>query len=227
MKVNTHIKSYLVCLGIIVSSHAIGQDDDQMPASNHNGTDTYYKYSIQGGVGIPYPVTDNALVKSLVGIYMFHVAQQFSITKRLFAGVEFQDAEFAIGTNALYNSINPDLFMYHGGIDVGYHSSMARDFMSSVRLTIGEAIVNYTSAPIHVSAAEPTFMNLNLFEGYTVNEDLRIGIEASFTYVGYTFDPYAIGIGHAGFTFIPSDIKNPTIYLSWGLGLYWVFGKGK
>jgi hypothetical protein len=230
MKVNTHIKSFLLCLGIIASLHAMGQDNDQMPSTNtttHTNSDTYYKYSLQGGVEVPYPMGDNAFFKSLVGIYMFHVAQQFSINKHLYGGVEFQDAEFSISINPVNYTITPNMFTYLGGLDFGYHTTMAKDFMTSITLFAGEAVINYTSAPIHIKASEPTFETISLMEGYTVDEDLRIGFEVTFTSINYTFDPYAIGINNAGISFEPSDIKSPMTYFSWGLGIYWGFGKGK
>ena len=230
MKVNTHIKTYLLCLGIFASFSVFAQDNDQMPATTtitHTAVDTYYKYSLQAGVDVPYPMADNALVKSLVGIYMFHVAQQFSINKHLYAGVEFQDAEFSISINPVNYTVTPNMFMYQGGAVFGYHTTMAKDFMTSITLFAGEAIINYTSAPIHIKASEPTFETLSLSEGYVVDDDLRIGFEVSFTSINYTFDPYAIGINNAGISFEPSDVKSPTMYFSWGLGIYWGFGKGK
>jgi len=200
-------------------------------AAGGNGTtnDVFYKYNVQGGAEITYPITNTAMVKTFVGIYSVNASFDFSILKRLYVGPEVFDNEFAIAANPRYFSLNPRMFDYMGGLRIGYHSSndKSNDFMFNASFTGGMSHIVFTNYLIPAAPQDKPFGTMFIMESYRFTDQCWIGLDISYTYLNYAFDPNYIGIENSGFTYYPSDSKGNVSFIGWGFQVLYSFSKGK
>ncbi len=215
---------FLIMIAIPMFSFAQKDEGQQMIPTSSGGSDKFFKYSVQAGTDITYALTDPAFVRDFTnGIYAFNAAIDASITKRVYIGAEGYDNEFG---NAFprYSYVSPRMFLYMGGVRLGYHSSTKNDFLFNATFTGGEGIVQFTGAPVDPPRAKSIFGSLRIMEAYRLDEQVWIGLHISYTYLPYTYNPYDIGIGQS-FPYIPSDYHGPLTYIGWGLQIFYTFGK--
>ncbi|HSY77502.1 MAG TPA: hypothetical protein VK890_11630 [Bacteroidia bacterium] len=191
--------------------------------------DDFYKYSIQAGTEITYATSNHALVLDFPnGVYAANVAVNASITKRLYVGAEFYDDQFAVSVTR-YSAINPRLFLYMGGLRVGYRSATGNDFLFNASVTAGPAYINFTDVTLVTPpkggfSQKSQFGQLMITENYRCVEQLWIGLDISFTYMPYQYNPGYIGMNTL-YPFVPSDYQGPTTFIGWGFQLFYVFSK--
>lgn len=227
------ITVYLFFAGIFFPDVSFAQVNgtDQMPVNKPN--EQQYKCYTQAAVELMYPISDKAFVKSLKGIYGLHAAFLASINKRLMAGLEFRNEEFAVAVNPAYLSVKTCMFLYRGGIKLTYHTTTANDFMFNASLSGGETYIIFNNIP---QLAPPTpkggfvqhspYYGLCITEGYKIDNQYWIGLTATFTYLPYTYNPDYVGLNNYE-EFNPSDKVGPTTYLGWGFEASYAFGKKK
>ncbi len=224
---------FLCCFSCPLISIAQSNDITENAGGKGSNNETFYKYNIQGGGEITYPMTNVDMVKTFGGIYSANVAFDAYVIKRLYIGVGLWDNEFAIAAQPLYNSINPRMFDYMGGLRIGYHSSndKSNDLMFSATLTGGESHITFTNAiapaPKGGFVQNKPFGSVYIMESYRLNEDCWIGLDVSFTYLDYSFDPDYIGIQNQGLTYYPQDARGNTTFIGWGFQIVYDFSKGK
>jgi hypothetical protein len=225
----------ILCSAFLCPLLSSAQNNEITENAGGNGSqnETFYKYDIQAGGEITYPITNTDMVKTFGGIYSVNAAFDFSILKRLYVGVGVWDNEFAIAAQPLYNSINPRMFDYIGGLRIGYHSSndKSNDLLFNATFTGGESHITFTNAvapaPKDGFAQNKPYGSIYLMECYRLNEQCWIGLDVSFAYLDYSFDPDYIGIQNSGLTYYPQDARGNTTYIGWGFQIFYTFSKGK
>ncbi|MGP8216138.1 MAG: hypothetical protein ACLQQ4_11275 [Bacteroidia bacterium] len=221
-------KMVKICLlalsGILFPLLSIAQFNDNGQTTSSPATnDKFYKYSVQAGAEITYAISDPAMVKVFPnGVYASNVAFDASVTRRVYVGAEIHDDEFS-QVNPLYGTSNPNMFLYTGGLRLGYHSSISNDFLFNASLTGGESLIKFTASPIDAPSVKSPVWFLNIMEGYKLADQFWIGLNVSLTYLTYTFNPYYIGDNT--FPWLPSDYHGITTYFGWGFQLYYTFSK--
>jgi len=190
--------------------------------------DEFFKYSIQAGTEITYAVSNNAMVLDFPNnVYAANVAFDASIIKRLYVGAEFFDDQFAV-SKTRYTAINPRMFLYMGGLRVGYRSATGNDFLFNASVTAGPAYIHYTdviiAAPKGGFSQTSQFGQLMVTENYRCADQFWIGLDVSFTYLTYQYNPDYIGMNTL-YPFAKSDYQGPTTFIGWGFQLFYVFSK--
>jgi len=66
-----------------------------------------------------------------------------------------------------------------------------------------------------------------MLASYRVNNELRIGLELSYIFMSYKFDPAYTGINQYIVYDPAKDANAITTYFEWGFGVYWAFAEGK
>ena len=225
-----------ICLGFFYPLLSAAQTNEitETPGGNSSQNETFYKYALQAGTDITYTASNNAMVKTFSCIYTSNLSLDLSILKRLYIGAEVHDDELALAPYTRYGSLNPRMFIYMGGVRLGYHSSNDRsnNFLFNSSLTGGESHIIFTNTPLTTLPKGGLVQNvtswfLNIGEYYRVADEWWIGINLSCMYLNYQFDPDYIGVQNSGLTYYPSDSKGPTIYAGWGFQVYYTFSKGK
>jgi len=234
-------KLALILTGLCISVICYSQDDkdktedkgdlqvpDQLTPVPPPAQEIFYQGCLQGGGGIIYPITNKALRMSLQGVYYLHFSTSYVIRQHLFAGLELENNQLGITGNV--SAFNTSMFTYSVGAKIGYYSYMQRDFLISYSVSGGMSYIKFSSTPnsppkggFHYYSP---FVTPNIFVGYRVNNELRIGLEFSYLFNFYTYDPYAIGIAQ----YIdpsPSDVRGISTSFSWGFGVYEAFAEKK
>jgi len=229
----------VLVIGTLVSLHCFSQEDTnktEAPYPDHTlisppppPEEIFYKWSLQGGGGIIYPVTNKALGVSLSGQYYLHFSGNYILIPHLFTGLEFEGTEFGSTSSiAAYNTL---MFVYNAGIKVGYYTFMQKDLLFVYSLSFGPSMIKYVGAPTPTPSAYQTsiFMTPNVLASFRVNDELRIGIELSYMFNSYRFDPAYTGIAQfVNGQYDPvKDITGITTYFEWGFGVYWAFAEAK
>ena len=227
---------FLCCLAF--STSVFAQDDKDNKEENEApeqlapipppANEIFYQGSLYGGGGIIYPVTNHALGMSLQGVYYLHVSPQYVVAPHLFVGLELENNQLGItGTISAYNV---NMFTYAAGAKIGYYSYMQRDFFLSAFVSGGMSYIKFSNVPIAAPKGgfykEAPFFTPGFFVGYRVNDELRIGLELSYIFNLYQFDPNFIGLENYR-QYSASDIKGITTCFAWGFGVYCAFFEKK
>lgn len=190
----------------------------------------FYKGSIEGGAGTIVPITNRALRLSLGGVYSLHISGNFVIVPHIFAGLELEDDELGSSSDLGYNT---SMFIYNAGVKIGYYTYMQQDFLFCYSLSFGPSLLAYTNAAIPAPKggfrAQTFFITPNVFIGYRINDELRVGADFSILCMGYQFNPSTIGIQDLlPASYNPAKDNNAiTTCFEGGFGLYWAFDEGK
>jgi hypothetical protein len=220
----------LILLGIVFPVFSFAQyNDNGQKDVTPSANDKFFKYALQAGTEITYGLTDPAFQRDYSnGVYAANASFDASITKRIYVGVEIHDDDFC-QAQPLYLAFNPSMFLYMGGVRVGYHSSNTGEFFFNATFTGGKAYIIYTNVPPIPDSPgrlQSNFGKLSIMEGYRVNDQFWIGLDVSFTYLPYIYSPYVNGYAQYGsYAYVPSEYSGATTYLGWGLQLYYIFGK--
>ncbi len=223
-------------VGVLISFHCFSQQDTGMRYPDHTLTpaapateEIFYKGSVQIGGGVVYALTNKALRQSLGGDYAGHVSGNFVVAQHIFVGGEAEWAQF--GNTEIGASVNTIMIVYNAGIKVGYYTYMQNDFLFCYSLSAGPSLIHYnnayTPAPKGGFNEKSFFLTPNVLAGYRVNNELRIGLEVTYEFLGYKFDPALTGLDQKIFGYNTSWANAPTMYIEWGFGLYWAFDEGK
>jgi hypothetical protein len=224
---------YLILCSVFLYPVISSAQQNMNEVAGGNGTtpvnDIFYKYDVQVGGEITYPLTDPAMVKTFVGIYSVNASFDFSILKRLYVGAEVFNDQFAIAANPLYFTLNPRMFNYMGGLRIGYHSSndKSNDFLFNASFTGGMSHIVFTNSLIPAAPVDRPFGALYIMESYRFTEQCWIGLDISYTYLNYTFNPDYLGIQNSGLTFYPSDSRGNVGFIGWGFQVFYALSKGK
>lgn len=209
---------------------SFAQDEGQFSTPVTLGSnDKFYKYSIQGGAGITYALTNPAFLRDYAnGVYAINLAVDAAITPRLYIGVEGHNDQFGQAL-PLYGIVNPLMNMYMGGGRIGYHSSTANTLLFNATISAGVVQIIYSGAPVPNPPKggikqQTEYGTINLMELYKVDDQFWAGIYVGGTYMPYIYNPYTIGIGQF-YPYVKSDYSGPTAYISWGIQAFYVFGK--
>ena len=225
-----------VLIGILISFHCFSQQDTGMRYPDHSLTpappateETFYKGSLQAGGGVVYALSNKALRSSLGGDYEGHFSGNFVIAQHLYAGVETEWTQF--GNTEYGANINTIMILYNAGVKVGYYTYMQNDFLFCYSLSAGPSLIQYSNAytPAPKGGFRETsfFLTPNFLASYRVNNELRIGLEITYTFLSYQFNPVLTGLDQKINGYDPSWASGPTMYIEWGFGLYWAFDEGK
>lgn len=229
----TYISLCLLLLPFLGLSQDNGNGGTGNESSGAPANEVFYKYGLQGGVQVDFPVGDPGMVKTFNGIYAVNLSYDVSILKRLFIGIDTHFDQLAVSANPLYLSVNPKMFNNIGGLRVGYHSAYSKDndFLFQATFTAGYDYIFYSSVP-SFAPPQPHGYNgkgstgiLAITEYYRVNEQFWVGLDLSYTYISYQFNPDYLGLQNAGITFVPSDSQGPTMYMAFGFQALFSFGK--
>jgi len=230
----------LFLIGTLISVNCFSQNDSagsivmhdhQLIAPPAPPEEIFYKGSVQAGAGIIVPITNKALRVSLSGVYDTHLSGHYVLAPHIFAGLELEDAQLG---NAVVNAnYHTTMTMYNAGVKIGYYSYMQNDILFTYSLSAGPSLIIYGNAPNPAPKGgfrEQTFFaRPDLFAGYRVNDELRVGIDISVLILGYKFDPATTGIDQYvnGLYTPPKDISTLTTCLGLGFGLYWAVDEAK
>jgi hypothetical protein len=190
--------SICVFAGIVLPFSSVAQNgDDQMGGgSTAPANEVFYKYAIQGGVQIENTLANPAMVKTFTGIFGVNFSYDVAVLKRLFIGAEVHEDELAISADPLYETINPKMFNYMGGLRIGYHSAFSKDndFLFCSTFTAGVDKIHFIDVPYYAPPQPKGFYQqsnmgiLNIAEYYRINEQFWAGLCVSLTYLQYQFD---------------------------------------
>ncbi len=229
----------LILIVSLISFNGFSQEDttkDKMEYPDHRLTpseapteEIFYKGSLQMGGGIAYAVTNKALRVTLGGVYFAHVSGNFIFAQHLYGGLELESAQFG---NTGYGVPNNTLmFIYNAGVKFGYYTYMQNDFLFCYSLSGGPSEIVYYNAPNPAPKGgfreRSFFLTPNMLASYRVNNELRIGLELTYSFMGYKFDPKLTGLDQLLNDYNPAWANNPISYFEWGFGLYWAFDEGK
>jgi hypothetical protein len=146
----------------------------------------------------------------------------------LFAGLELENTQ--LGSPSVIAAYNTSMFIYNAGLKVGYYTYMQNDFLFCYSISLGPSLIQYTDAPSPAPKGgfkqESFFATPNILAAYRVNNELRIGLELSYSFMGYRFDPAYTGISQF-IVYSPSNINAITSYVEWGFGVYYAFAEPK
>ncbi len=234
------IKKHFLFLFIagLFSVHCFAQDDkgDEKQYPQHDLTaappateEIFYRGSIQIGGGIMYAITNKALRSSLGGEYSGHCSGNFVIAPHIYTGLELEWAQF--GNTSFVANASTIMSVFNAGVKIGYYTFMQKDFLFCYSLSGGPSLVKYSHAilPSPKGGFQVTsfFVAPNMFIGYRVNNELRIGLDLTFNFMGYHFDPTLTGLDQTLPGYTDAWSHDPTMYFQWGFGLYWAFAEGK
>lgn len=226
----------LVCvIGIFFSLRCFSQDDNGTPPQVDNSNlapspppaaEYFYRGSLEGGGGIAIPFSNKALRISLSGQYYLHLSANYIVAHHIFAGLEFENTE--LGSTSSIAAFNTLMFIYNAGVKAGYYTYMQHDFLFCYSLCLGPSLITYTQStpalPKNVSGQSSYFVAPNIMVGYRLNDELRIGLEASYILLPYRFDPGDLGLSQL-VNYSSRDTSAPTSYFEIGFGFYWAFAE--
>jgi hypothetical protein len=239
MRLRIKRRLFLLAIGTLIFCNCFSQEDTsgaQKSIPSHAlapapapSEEIFYKGSLEGGGGIIYPITNKALCKSLAGVYYLHFSANYVFAPHLFVGLEFEDSQFGNTSSvAAYNTL---MYIYSGGGKFGYYTYMQHDFLFCYSIAFGPSLIKYVGAPDPAPKGgfiqSSFFMTPNVLASYRINDQLRIGLEASVVLTGYRFDPAYTGISQYIVYDPTKDINAVTTYIEWGFGVYWAFSEPK
>lgn len=189
----------------------------------------FYKGSVDLGGGIVYAITNKALRVSLGGVYFGHASGDYVFAQHLYGGLELESAQFGnTGYGVNYNTL---MFLYNVGVKFGYYTFMQKDFLFCYSISGGPTQIAFYDAPNPAPKGGfkeySFFLTPNMLASYRVNNELRIGLELSYSLMGYHFDPALTGLDQYINNYNPAWANFLTMYFEWGFGLYYAFDEGK
>jgi hypothetical protein len=106
---------------------------------------------------------------------------------------------------------------------------MQHDFLITYSLAAGMTYIKFSNVPASPEPKggfykEAPFITPNFFVGYRVNNELRIGLEISYLFNFYTFDPHYLGLDKF-IDYSPSDLNGISTCFTWGFGVYEAFSE--
>ena len=147
----------------------------------------------------------------------------------MYGGFELQNSEISEVTPVTYRIAvsTTNMFFYNAGLKLAYYGSELNTWFFSGSLVVGKSLMlfNHVSGiptPSGGFKKEATFFCPRVSESLKVNDELRIGLEITFTYVAYKFDPLYINLTTQ--TYPPGG---PCTFLGWGFNLNYFIGKPK
>jgi hypothetical protein len=227
-----YIITLLFFIGILFPATLNAQDViNETPGGNGvTKPEPFYRFGVEGGIQISYPERDGAFKTNFVGIYSFDGGLTVSVTKRFYTGIDLRFCQFATGVNPKYDTIKTQMICYMGGLKLGYHSSMAENFMFNGTLSLGEGYVMFNGVPADAPKTgynqQSGYFNVSVMELYNAFEGAYIGFEISFTYLNYNFNPNSIGFQNY-YNYNNSDVQGATRFISWGFEVHYCLGKKK
>jgi len=201
---------------------------DQMPSSGP--VYTFFPYVPELGGELIYPLSNYALRDNFGGVYSVHGSFQRLLVNRLYAGIEVQDNQISVATPVTFRVAiaTTNIFFNDVGAKLAYYSSEASTWQFSCSVTVGESWLTFTKMPDTLKAPpggfgkQAIFFCGRIFEGYKVNDELRIGLEVTYSYYNYTFDPAYVGVSTE---YSSAQKSGGTSFIGWGFGLHYFLGK--
>jgi hypothetical protein len=194
---------------------------------------TFYPYMPEIGGELIYPLSNYALRDNFGGVYSVHGSFQFKLINRLYLGLEVQDNQISVATPVTFRVAiaTTNMFFYNLGAKLAYSSSQSNNLIFSCSLTAGESWIEFNRMPAnapppsaHGYGKNGIFFSPRVFEGYKVNDQLIIGVEITYTYVNYTFNPEYVGITTQ---YTNAQQSGATSFIGWGFGLQYLLGKAE
>jgi len=232
--------AFLILIGILLSFHGFSQVDsskNKMEYPDHTlvaappaTEEIFYKGSLQAGGGIVYVLSNKALRMTLGGDYEGHFSGNYVLAPHIYGGLELENAQF--GNTEYGANINTIMIIYNAGIKMGYYTYMQNDFLFCYSISGGPSLITFSKAPKPAPKGgfktTSFFITPNFLASYRVNNELRIGLDFTYGFMGYRFDPAWIGLDQME----PPDYntswaKANVMYFEWGFGIYWAFAEGK
>jgi len=113
-------------------------------------------------------------------------------------------------------------------LKLAYYSAQNKDWFFSGSIAAGPSILFFTNVPDPVppqgESKHAIFVCPRICESLRVNDELRIGLEMSYTYESYAFDPTYVNLQQ---TYPSSQTKGASTFLGWGFNLIYFIGKPK
>jgi len=176
-----------------------------------------------------YVLFNKALRKSLGGDYEGHFSGNFVVAPHIYTGLEIEASQF--GNTSFVAMASTLMFVFNAGAKIGYYTFMQKDFLFCYSLSAGPSLIRYSHAilPAPNGGFQVTsfFIAPNVLLSYRVNNELRIGIDVTYSFLGYHFDPTLTGLDQELNGYTPAWSHDPVMYVEWGFGLYWAFDEGK
>lgn len=220
----------LLCSGVCSSFIALGQSGNDQMATNVP-VRAYCPYSVEASGELIYPIGNFALRNNFGGVYSVHLSCQHSIAKGLYGGFEFQNHQLSEVTPVTFRVAiaTTNQFFYNAGLKVSYYSSEQNDWFFTASVVGGESWMVFNSVkgipePKGGFNKQAIFFSPRICESLRVNDELRIGLEVSYYYVGYAFDPNYVGITQ---TYSSSQTSGATMFWGWGFSINYFLGKPK
>jgi hypothetical protein len=215
---------------LIFAANAFGQastGNDQMATAP---VYTFYPYIPELGGELIYPLSNYALRDNFGGVYSVHASFQGKLINRLYAGVELQDNQISVATPVTFRVAiaTTNIFFNDAGAKLAYYSSETNTWQFSCSVVVGESWLSFTKMPDSLKAPpggfgkQAVFFSGRVFEGYKVNDELRIGLEVTYTMYNYTFDPAYVGIATE---YTNAQKSGTTSFIGWGFALHYLLGK--
>jgi hypothetical protein len=225
----------LILIVSLISFNGIAQDDttkDKMEYPDHTlhpaappPEEIFYRGSLQLGGGLVYAITNTALRRTLGGVYFAHASGDYVIAQHIYGGLELENAQF--GNTEYGANINTLMFFYNVGVKIGYYTFMKNDFLFCYSLSGGPSEIVFFNAPNPAPKGgfreKSFFLTPNLLAAYRVNNELRIGLEITYAFLGYRYDPTLTGVQQYLDPYDPKWANFPVTYFEWGFGLYYAF----
>jgi hypothetical protein len=215
--------------GMLFSSGAFAQGNDQMPTVSTGPAKLYYPYILEAGGELIYPISDYAFKDNFHGVLSFHGSLSRRIAGGFYVGLEGNYNQVSVGAGVPFPVATgtTHIFYYGGGIKLGFYSAQNGDWLFNFAVVAGESFVSYTNAqyptPTPGTGNEP-FISPRICESYKVNDNLFIGLEVTYTMYTYSFDPMYLGIQTS---YTPKQLSGTTGLIGWGFGLHYLVGKAK
>lgn len=216
---NMAVRFFWSFLLVLITGTVAAQEN---PAMNH-------RFHIKVSGNVPHPVSNKAFRRSFVGVY--DIGLTFRV--RLFGG-------FAAGINGIHslwripdNKI-PGLHtvgqVNGGGASLAYEYPMGEVAVLYASLNAGMAQMHYYGLS-HDSTPENfqtkymiRYGQLEVGSYFYTEGNFAIGIQTSFIFTDYAFDPYKLALNEHK-SYIPSDLNGKVVTFNFGFSVIYSFLK--
>lgn len=225
--------STILFAGVLFSMSALGQepgnDNDQMQGPT--APQMYAPFSLEAAGGLWYPATNYALKDNFGGVYSLHISAQYDLFKNLYGGLEFQNNEISQSTPVTFRiaTATANQFFYNVGAKLSFYSSQSADWFFSFSIVAGESwmLTNKVQGipePPGGFKSQAVFFSPRVSESIKVNPQLRVGLEVSYNYYNYIFNPTSLGITRQ---YSGAQTTGNTTLIGWGFSANYFLGKSK
>lgn len=219
----------MVLFSVTALAQEPGNDNDQMRGPTT--PQRYAPFSLEAAGELWYPAANYALKDNFGGVYSWHASVQCDLFKNLYGGLEFQNNEISQSTPVTFRiaTATANEFFYNLGAKVSYYSSQSADWFFSASVVAGESwmLINKVQGipePPGGFKSQAFFLSPRISESLRVNDQLRIGLELTYNYYNYTFDPTSLGITKQ---YSGSQTSGNTTLIGWGFNITYFLGKSK